>query len=162
MLNSAPPSKALRLNLPPLVRHYAYLCHPFPPPRPFQPAYWFSAHLHTKFAALVRHPAPAQLATAAAAAAAASPSAPTTRFLALDKCLPSRDFLQVGRRAAATATPPAVPVLLPAGWAHTTPEHDVEKPSLAAACVSRHGIRLLLMLLTLKSTPAKPWTLPST
>eukprot|EP00198_Chlamydomonas_reinhardtii_P005678 XP_001695014.1 RNA lariat debranching enzyme [Chlamydomonas reinhardtii] len=101
-----------------------------------RPAYWFSAHLHTKFAALVQHPpAPAAAGAAAAAgggagaerqsggaegaegaagpgpgsaaaaagAGGAGPGAgppgaggfPTTRFLALDKCLPGRDFLQV-------------------------------------------------------------------
>ena len=42
-----------------------------------QPQYWFSAHLHTKYAALVPHAGSA-----------------STRFLALDKCLPGRNFLQ--------------------------------------------------------------------
>lgn len=44
-----------------------------------RPRYWFSAHLHTKFAALVPH----------------GSDHPPTRFLALDKCLPGRQFLQV-------------------------------------------------------------------
>ena len=45
-----------------------------------QPQYWFSAHLHTKFAAVVPHS-----------------SGASTRFLALDKCLPGRSFLQARR-----------------------------------------------------------------
>ncbi|VEL36114.1 unnamed protein product [Protopolystoma xenopodis] len=43
-----------------------------------KPRYWFAAHLHCKFSALVEHPE----------------SDKYTRFLALDKCLPRRDYLQ--------------------------------------------------------------------
>jgi len=43
-----------------------------------QPRYWFSAHLHVKYGARIQHP-----------------SGNETRFLALDKCLPGRDFLQI-------------------------------------------------------------------
>eukprot|EP00096_Caligus_rogercresseyi_P006358 TRINITY_DN22734_c0_g1_i1.p1 TRINITY_DN22734_c0_g1~~TRINITY_DN22734_c0_g1_i1.p1 ORF type:complete len:491 (+),score=104.42 TRINITY_DN22734_c0_g1_i1:39-1511(+) len=43
------------------------------------PKYWFSAHLHAKFSALVPH----------------EESDKETKFLALDKCLPRRRFLQI-------------------------------------------------------------------
>lgn len=69
-----------------------------------RPKYWFSAHMHVKFAAVVRHPpresngAPAA-STPAASSAAPAPSASSspslTRFLALDKCLPHRDYMQL-------------------------------------------------------------------
>ncbi len=90
-----------------------------------QPSYWFSAHLHVKFAALYRHPAAPTAATAVPAASGqASADSPavhvigpaesagrgqhangggserTTAFLALDKCLPGRGFLQVRAGAA--------------------------------------------------------------
>ena len=42
-----------------------------------KPSYWFSAHLHVKFSALCPH------------------DKGYTKFLALDKCLPKRRFLQV-------------------------------------------------------------------
>lgn len=74
-----------------------------------KPEYWFAAHLHVKFAAIVRHQGssePAQSTAteeqkgdeATATASVADPVAKresTTKFLALDKCLPRREFLQV-------------------------------------------------------------------
>ncbi len=78
-----------------------------------QPAYWFSAHLHCKFVAVVPHGTPAAAGNGSAAGAAAGPitnarpqsgasssgrvpndKPAVTLFAALDKCLPNRDFLQ--------------------------------------------------------------------
>ncbi|KHG27787.1 Lariat debranching enzyme [Gossypium arboreum] len=44
-----------------------------------KPSYWFSVHWHCKFTALVEHEEGGQV----------------TKFLALDKCLPERKFLQI-------------------------------------------------------------------
>uniref|UniRef100_A0A5S6QP24 Lariat debranching enzyme C-terminal domain-containing protein n=1 Tax=Trichuris muris TaxID=70415 RepID=A0A5S6QP24_TRIMR len=46
--------------------------------RMLKPKYWFAAHMHAKFAALVPHE-----------------DGSVTRFLALDKCLPRRQYFQV-------------------------------------------------------------------
>lgn len=51
-----------------------------------QPSYWFAGHLHCKFAAVVRH---------SSSTSQMSTPAKVTKFLALDKCLPNRDFLQL-------------------------------------------------------------------
>lgn len=77
-----------------------------------QPAYWFAAHLHCKFAALVPHN-PCQKRPDDGSSSSSSSSSededdekapqtpppsrpvPVTKFLALDKCLPRRGFLQV-------------------------------------------------------------------
>lgn len=48
-----------------------------------KPTYWFSGHMHVKFAAVVTHKAEA------------SEETKTTKFLSLDKCLPRRNFLQL-------------------------------------------------------------------
>ena len=86
-----------------------------------KPRYWFSAHLHCKFPAIVPHQhtnnfqqqqqweglgnlggSGSSNSTGQAAAASGSGNGSddggpdATRFLALDKCLPGRDFLQVG------------------------------------------------------------------
>jgi len=107
-----------------------------------QPDYWFAAHLHCKFAAVVPHngsnqqqqqqqqqgssagPGQFALPGVPAAAAAAGPAAgaaggaggaaKVTRFLALDKCLPNRDFLQVGRGLEAPHVP--LVVLTGSSW----------------------------------------------
>ncbi|KAL3220221.1 hypothetical protein MRX96_030043 [Rhipicephalus microplus] len=54
-----------------------------------KPKYWFAAHLHCKFAAVVTHE-----------------DGTCTKFLALDKCLPKRDFLQTLDIPTTTDEPP--------------------------------------------------------
>lgn len=49
-----------------------------------RPRYWFSAHMHAKFAATIPHK---------------GENAGETKFLALDKCLPGKRFLQVRTRS---------------------------------------------------------------
>ena len=78
-----------------------------------QPSYWFSAHLHVKFAAVVNHNGQSNESVhqnddeipiddsdgSETDVKATGPSvAKTTKFLALDKCLPGRDFLQVKKK----------------------------------------------------------------
>ena len=71
-----------------------------------RPRYWFSAHLHVKFAAAVNHRAlisggaaaastAASTAANAAAGASAAATNDVTRFLALGKCNVRGDFLQL-------------------------------------------------------------------
>lgn len=50
--------------------------------RSLRPTYWFSAHMHVKFPAIVSHQS-------------SNSSETCTKFLALDKVLPRRDFLQI-------------------------------------------------------------------
>ncbi|KAH8402828.1 hypothetical protein KR222_001900 [Zaprionus bogoriensis] len=74
-----------------------------------QPTYWFAAHLHCKFAALVPHNRSSRKSPNADSSSSSEDSetedelnssaklapVPVTKFLALDKCLPKRRFLQV-------------------------------------------------------------------
>ncbi|MCL4141036.1 UNVERIFIED_CONTAM: hypothetical protein GTU68_015538, partial [Idotea baltica] len=48
-----------------------------------KPNYWFSGHLHVKFSALMKHEDTTE------------GKRSSTKFLALDKCLPRREFLQI-------------------------------------------------------------------
>ncbi|RLN50523.1 hypothetical protein BBJ29_007051, partial [Phytophthora kernoviae] len=87
-----------------------------------RPQHWFAAHLHVKFAAIVVHPEQATEAAHKSAegdatetkegttieeqdTVAKTPYRPaTTKFLALDKCLPRREFMQILDLTPADAT----------------------------------------------------------
>ena len=53
-----------------------------------QPKFWFSAHMHCKFSSVVQH-------GQKVSANSSNNLTRNTKFLALDKCLPRRDFLQM-------------------------------------------------------------------
>jgi lariat debranching enzyme len=59
-----------------------------------KPAFWFSAHLHVKFAAVVEHSDDGET-KKTESSNEPSKTKRTTKFLALDKCLPKRDFMQI-------------------------------------------------------------------
>jgi lariat debranching enzyme len=76
-----------------------------------RPPYWFAAHMHVEFPALFQHtdaPGPAGADNAAAPADGSSIGASATRFLALDKIVPGRAFLQVVDLPAVPGAPRAL------------------------------------------------------
>ncbi|KAG7398393.1 Methyltransferase-like protein 9 [Phytophthora boehmeriae] len=93
-----------------------------------RPQHWFAAHLHVKFAAIVvhqenasntTHPSPEGEATEAEEKATigeqntvikATSRQATTKFLALDKCLPRREFMQILDLAPADASSDTIAV----------------------------------------------------
>ncbi|KAG8895730.1 hypothetical protein FRC00_006983 [Tulasnella sp. 408] len=55
-----------------------------------RPSQWFAGHMHVKFEATVKHEGPATVTTTGI-----PPGARETKFLALDQCLPNRDYLEI-------------------------------------------------------------------
>ncbi len=91
--------------------------------RALRPRYWFAAHLHCKFAAKYRHTmqAPTEAERSKGENKAKSKSQ-TTDFLALGKCVPNQDFLQVSSgKKTGGFTPFAVIYLLSACSRSTIP-----------------------------------------
>jgi lariat debranching enzyme len=63
-----------------------------------RPSYWFSAHLHVKFPALIHHSKSVSEHTVTARRGeveGVGQQGDYTKFLALDKCLPRREYLQI-------------------------------------------------------------------
>ncbi|KAG6829778.1 hypothetical protein H0H87_010293 [Tephrocybe sp. NHM501043] len=77
------PVKARTLGAPPLMDLLKSL----------KPNWWFSAHMHTRFVASVSHEGSVNTMVEPIIPASAPPL--VTKFLALDKCLPGRQFLEV-------------------------------------------------------------------
>lgn len=78
-----------------------------------KPTYWFSAHLHCKFSAIIPHEG----------------TELSTKFLALDKCLPKRRFLQVLDLNAAAASADEIQLSYDLEW-------------LAILCNTKHLINV--------------------
>ncbi|CBZ51768.1 hypothetical protein NCLIV_015600 [Neospora caninum Liverpool] len=83
-----------------------------------KPAFWFAAHLHARFAAVYVHP---------------GPEGKATRFLALDKVLPRRDFLQILD----------VDPRLPAGYVQELSPERVPRHSPPAICYDEEWLAIL-------------------
>ncbi|KAF5327322.1 hypothetical protein D9619_004265 [Psilocybe cf. subviscida] len=80
--------------------------------RTLRPEWWFAAHMHTRFEATVEHqgPPPRQPVRKPDGATTQRATTPSeTQFLALDKCLPNRDFLEVIDLAVPEDDAPAQP-----------------------------------------------------
>jgi lariat debranching enzyme len=98
--------------------------------RELRPRLWVAGHLHTRFEAAYPHPSSAAaLASENGPSASASQTPPqTTRFLALDKCLPGRAYLEVIDMPLQSGAPPGS-----AAGSEETETSDVSGGNAAAA-----------------------------